>query len=86
MRITLAGKVNIALKYILPYGFHREYAVNIRPEEFKVGMIVCAQATPTVLTTTKGGSKLILKLRSLLLVNDEDYTVILSSSLNRIVN
>ncbi|KZV64118.1 hypothetical protein PENSPDRAFT_669257 [Peniophora sp. CONT] len=48
-------------------------AANCSPEEFKIGMIVCIQATPTIIPTTKNGNKLILKLRSVLRVNDCIY-------------
>ncbi|VDB99238.1 unnamed protein product [Peniophora sp. CBMAI 1063] len=44
------------------------------PEEIKPGMIVSVQASPTVVPSTKAGHKMILKLRSILLVNDEVYT------------
>ncbi|KZV60652.1 hypothetical protein PENSPDRAFT_694075 [Peniophora sp. CONT] len=47
--------------------------IDCSPEEFKIGMIVCVQATPTVVPTTKNGSKLILKLRSILHVSDAVY-------------
>ncbi|VDB87222.1 unnamed protein product [Peniophora sp. CBMAI 1063] len=53
------------------------------PEEFKIGMIVCVRATPTLVPSTKGGHKLILKLRSLLLVDDKIYKKFLfAQSLN----
>ena len=45
------------------------------PEELKIGMVVCLQATPTVVPTTKGGNKVILKLRSVLQINDELFKV-----------
>ena len=38
-------------------------------------MIVCVQFTPTIVPTAKGGHKLLLKLRSVLVVSDAEYTV-----------
>ncbi|VDC03124.1 unnamed protein product [Peniophora sp. CBMAI 1063] len=48
-------------------------AQRCSPEEFKVGMVVCVQATPCVVPTVKHGYKVMLKLRNILCVSDEIY-------------